>query len=61
MAMAERDWIRCRACGEPLATVGKQGGVYPLQAVRVYIERGKVIMRCPACNAKHRHPLARAA
>ena len=55
--------VTCRTegCGEPLATIGKQGGVYPLPGVRVYIERGRVIMFCPCCEAKRRWPLAQAA
>lgn len=55
--------VRCRECDEPLARVGKQGGLYPLDGVRVTIEGRRVDLQCPRpkCGEWHRLRLDRLA
>ena len=46
--------ITCTGCGVVLARVGEQGGVYPLEGVRVTIEGRRVDLQCPRCAQWHR-------
>lgn len=54
-AMAgESELVKCRECDAVLARVGRNGGVYPLDGVRVTIEGRRVDLQCPECEQWHR-------
>lgn len=58
MAMAERDWIRCRACDEPLAERWRDGSVKPIVPDSYIDPRGRLVITCPRpqCGRRRRIP-----